>query len=577
MKFGQEQSTVIGASLFYFSFWLGVALILNYDGAPKSVCYAALPPSLLFLIGGLNCILGTLPLSRSIDLIAPPMMLCIYFLDYVTWGQLHLSSLLILRTVVAAAMFPPKDQDDNLRRFRKALASFFLVFYHTVKNYYGEEAFFTLLNASSDKFTFSRATLGLSRSIAEVVIPCSFMWMGFNQSAYNYHAEETITDEKQLKEKAESESVSQTAFMEYLSHEIRNSLNVILASTEFYSSQNCLSVTPVTMQEIHSAASTAARLVSDVLTLDRAEQNKLPLEFGAFDVNEMIESVMKSSELTAKKKGLKILFNSSAGSEESGLRRRGGPFAGNNGESKCVGDMHRLKQILDNFMSNAVKFTPSGGTVQITWQLEKNAVIRKPNLLVVKVIDNGPGITKEDQNHLFKTFSQLRAGNMQAGGGSGLGLAICKKIANLHGGDVGVESVKGHGATFWVCVAVEKVEVHMQERHLQERHMQEGGQVAAEPRTLMPVEVRKFSKRIKEKMMAEAAKSPPAISTLQVLVVDDQQINVKMMKRALEQLGVLPRSITCAYDGAQAVEVISKNPNIDCKCEPGEASDDSGV
>lgn len=120
------------------------------------------------------------------------------------------------------------------------------------------------------------------------------------------------------------------------------------------------------------------------------------------------------------------------------------------GKGKIVeGDEHRIGQILGNFVSNAIKFGRSVVTVSASLA---------GDTLTLRVEDDGAGIDPADIPKLFRDFSQLRAGSLQAGGGSGLGLVICKQLARLHGGDVGCSSGgNSTGSVFWCTVKVKRV------------------------------------------------------------------------------------------------------------------------
>lgn len=111
-----------------------------------------------------------------------------------------------------------------------------------------------------------------------------------------------------------------------------------------------------------------------------------------------------------------------------------------NGE--LYADADRLVQVLVNLITNAVKFSPAGGTVQVTHKLDEDT-------LEMRVIDEGRGVPAKYKELIFERFQQVEVGDAKQKGGTGLGLAICKTIVEMHGGIIGVESEEGKGSTFW--------------------------------------------------------------------------------------------------------------------------------
>jgi signal transduction histidine kinase len=111
-------------------------------------------------------------------------------------------------------------------------------------------------------------------------------------------------------------------------------------------------------------------------------------------------------------------------------------------------DGQRLVQVIENFLSNAVKFSPSGSEVTV------RVLINSSNLARLEVSDQGPGIAQQDMAKLFEKFQQLDSPDRRLRGGTGLGLSICKAIMEAHSGRVGVMSQEGQGSTFWLEMAV---------------------------------------------------------------------------------------------------------------------------
>jgi CheY-like chemotaxis protein len=257
---------------------------------------------------------------------------------------------------------------------------------------------------------------------------------------------------------------------------------------------------------------------------------------------------------------------------------------------ELIGDALRLRQVLNNFVSNALKFTGEGGCITLKSRLVAFAHLMPPEAsgqprsasnpavsqaaaaactlesskdtaggvatVEFSVTDTGIGIAPEDQRKLFQAFSQVRAGELQSGRGSGLGLSICKHMVHLMGGSIGVRSRPGHGSTFFFTVSLPVaaagsaealrhsalcVNGSFDEKIKAERVSKCGGGKSGVLSTSRSVDSPRTS-------LGEAA----AVQPLQVtaLIVDDVTTNRKMIKRCVQQLG-----FACdeACDGAEAV------------------------
>ncbi|GMI22671.1 hypothetical protein TeGR_g13535 [Tetraparma gracilis] len=297
-------------------------------------------------------------------------------------------------------------------------------------------------------------------------------------------------------------SRAKSKFIDYLSHEMRNSLNVISASAEHYLDTKSGDMPRESVEDIRTAVEQSTRIVSDVLTLEKMECGKLELEREAYGVRGMVARTARAFSKDVARRGLRLEIEH--------------PPEG--AAAQVVGDEHRAAQILSNFLSNAVKFTRS--EVRVSWRVEEGRYSGGA-ALTVRVEDDGPGIDERDLPLLFQSFTQLRAGKMQGGGGSGLGLAICKEIALLHGGDVGAESTVGVGSVFWARVSVG---------------------IVWTPRA-----------KTRRSLSLSRPKGGRSLDDLLVLLVDDQAINIKVLARALSNLGVLPLNVRTARNGVEAL------------------------
>jgi signal transduction histidine kinase len=169
-------------------------------------------------------------------------------------------------------------------------------------------------------------------------------------------------------------------------------------------------------------------LVGDLLFLAQIEAGKLSLEIGAVDLSAIAAESVETARPLAEEKGITLTLAT-------------GPLA------LIAGDRARLAQLLDNLISNGVKFTPAGGRVDVRVRGQRGQA-------VIEVRDTGMGIPSEEQKHLFERFFRAAQATEQAIPGTGLGLAISKAIVHGHGGQITLASSEGSGTTFRVSIPV---------------------------------------------------------------------------------------------------------------------------
>ena len=253
--------------------------------------------------------------------------------------------------------------------------------------------------------------------------------------------EDDLTHAKQA---AESAVMAKGEFLATMSHEIRTPLNGILPMLELLGSSKLA----VDQQELLRTASASAqqlqRIVDDILDYSKLEADRLDLETTGFHLRELLQSVITLMERTAEAKGLRLTLNIDPTVR---LPVRGDPV--------------RLRQILSNLISNAIKFTERGG---VSVNVRRIGGTSSQHQLRFEVTDTGIGIDAATQEKLFHAFSQADASTTRLYGGTGLGLAICRRIVSLMGGKIGVESTPGKGSTFWFEIPLLKAQGDMPSR-----------------------------------------------------------------------------------------------------------------
>jgi len=308
---------------------------------------------------------------------------------------------------------------------------------------------------------------------------------------------------QKAKETAEAASKAKSDFLANMSHEIRTPMNAIIGFSHLGLSEMQPEKLRGYLAQVNQSSIGLLGIINDILDFSKIEAGKLDMDIAPFSLRQCVEELRKTMEIFAKARGLSLVFTLDSAVPEI-----------------LLGDQLRLRQVLNNLISNAIKFSTEG---EINIHVEVSDLQQSQITLQFSVVDHGIGMSADQLAKLFQPFTQADTSTTRKYGGTGLGLAISRQLVELMGGNIQATSKSGAGSTFSFSVVMK--EVHDYETPLR-----------------------------------NCNHSKSTINGKQVLLVEDNKVNQLLAQTLLANAGV---AVTIANNGREAVEILSKSNSYD--------------
>ncbi len=320
-----------------------------------------------------------------------------------------------------------------------------------------------------------------------------FMAVLIGMFLYLLKLKSVVSEQSDAREAALSANQIKSDFLATMSHEIRTPMNGVLGMAELILNADPSKKIENYAKTILSSGNSLQRVIDDILDFSKIEAGRLELEEVPYDLVELLDETGQLFSMRAQDKGVELSVYASPTIPRS-----------------LMCDPVRYRQVLDNLVSNAIKFTAKGSVAVKMFEVETLEQMPNSTRIRVEVNDTGIGLSEVAQKHIFEKFSQADTSTTRKFGGTGLGLSICQKLVEIASGDIGVVSREGEGATFWFEVTFK----------------------IAEAPALIPID---FSK----------------LELKNVLIVDDSVDAREIIQSQIESAGL---NCVCAKSGEEAIQ-----------------------
>lgn len=332
-----------------------------------------------------------------------------------------------------------------------------------------------------------------------------------------------------LKEEAEAANRAKSEFLANMSHEIRTPLNGIIGMTDLTLNDSLTNEQRENLNIVKNCAHTLLSLINSILDLSKIEADRVIIEHIDFNLDELIKNVIYTNYPKANEKYIQLHYEI-----DSRIPKM------------LIGDMYRLNRVLNNLVSNAVKFTEKGFVI-----LKVNEISKIDDFCEIEfaVEDLGIGISKDEMKYLFKSFSQVDGSITRKYGGTGLGLSISQKLVNLMGGEIKVNSQKGVGSQFYFTIKLEEEKKDKKKLKLNisnDRELKEEKILLVEDNTVNKLVIEKMLREIGYNKIKTASNGVEALK-----LMDNYQFDIILMDIEMPEL-----------DGIETVKIIRKKEEI---------------
>lgn len=370
-------------------------------------------------------------------------------------------------------------------------------------NILGQRIEIEAMRANGDEFM---SELAISRSRSST----GDIFIAYIRDISEAKAAETAL--RDAKDAAELANRAKTQFISAMSHEIRTPFNAVLGILDILSDSHLTHDQKQLVQTAEKTSQSLLRIINDVLDYARISSGSVKIVKDAFHAPDLYDDIYRLFAMQAKDKNIDLVINVVAADTVH-----------------LMGDIGRIRQVLMNFVSNAIKYTPQG---QVELIVETQALPQSDSgevyALICKVKDTGRGISKENQARLFDEFYMVEDVDTRATEGTGLGLTICKTLVRLMGGTIGVESAPEHGSTFWLKIPLEQ----------------------AKPSSVIALDNTSIDDN------RESVTPAVTIDGMRILLAEDNATNRMVVSRILERQGAI---LTQTINGIEALRALESS------------------